>query len=305
MNMTRRANRVPITSSASALALFMWIGLSSCSEAGEQNAAEQTATGQNATEQTATKQTATEQNAGSQDASAKNARALLKGMSDYLAAQKAISLSYDSVFEVVSKDQQKLQIATSGTALLNRPDKIRTSRKAGFADTEMVYDGKTLSLLGKGQNSYVQAEVPGTIDTLIDQLRDKFHRQLPGADLLVQNPYDALMTDVTDVKDLGSGVIGGVECDHLAFRAKDTDWQIWIAQGKNPYPCRYVITSKGVDQAPQYTMTIREWKAGAEVPAADFSFKAPAGAKQIDVKDLTALRETSDLPENFKIGDAQ
>ena len=83
----------------------------------------------------------------------------------------------------------------------------------------------------------------------------------------MQNVYDALMTDVTDVKDLGSGVIGGKECDHLAFRAKDTDWQIWIAQGEQPYPCRYVITSKGVDQAPQFTMEIREWKAGAGAAA--------------------------------------
>lgn len=301
MNMIRGAKSPPtaITSTA-ALALLLGIGLASCSDAGEQNATEQTAT-----EQAATEQTATEQNAGSQDASAQNARALLKRMSDYLAAQKVISLSYDSVFEVVSKEQQKLQIATSGTVLLNRPDKIRTTRKAGFADTEMVFDGKTLSFLGKGQNAYIQAEAPGTIDTLIDQLRDKLHRQLPGADLLQSGVYEALMTDVTDVKDLGSGVIGGVECDHLAFRAKDTDWQIWIAQGENPYPCRYVITSKGVDQAPQFAMTIRDWKAGSGVPAGDFSFKAPAGASRMDVKDLPALKETGDLPENFKIGEAQ
>ena len=111
------------------------------------------------------------------------------------------------------------------------------------------------------------------------------------------------MTDVTDVKDLGSGVIGGQECDHLAFRAKDTDWQIWIAQGDKPYPCRYVITSKGVDQAPQYTMEIREWAAGAEVPAADFTFKPPAGAKLLDAKDIQALKETSDLPGNYKLGE--
>ena len=169
----------------------------------------------------------------------------------------------------------------------------------------MVFDGKTLSFLGKGQNAYIQAEAPGTIDTLIDQLRDKFHRQLPGADLLQSNVYDALMTDVTDVKDLGSGVIGGKECDHLAFRAKDTDWQIWIAQGKDPYPCRYVITSKGVDQAPQFTMEIRDWKAGAGVAGADFTFKPPAGAKQLDAKDLKALKETSDLPENYRTGEAR
>ena len=226
-------------------------------------------------------------------------------MSDYLAAQKAISLSYDTVFEVVSSEHQKLQIATSGNMVLNRPDKLRAYRKTGFSDTETVFDGKTLSILGKVQNSYVQAEVPGNIDNLIDQLRDKFQRQLPGADLLQSGVYDQLMTDVTDVKDLGSGVIGGTECDHFAFRAKETDWQIWIAQGPNPYPCRYVITSTGVDQAPQFTMVVREWKAGGEVAAGDFTFTPPAGAKKLDAKDLQTLKETSDLPENYKIGESQ
>jgi len=305
MKMISLAMRPAATISVTALAMVIGLGLSSCSQGNEQNATEENATEQVASEQNAGEPAATAPVAGGQDASAQNAKALLKAMSDYLAAQKVISLSYDSVFEVVSKEKQKLQIATSGAILLNRPDKVRTTRKSGFADTEMVYDGKTLSFLGKGQNAYVQAEVPGTVDALIDQLREKFHRQLPGADLLQSGVYEALMTDVTDVKDLGSGVIGGVECDHLAFRAKDTDWQIWIAQGQNPYPCRYVITSTGVDQAPQFTLTIREWKAGADLAAGDFTFNPPAGAKRIEEKDLPALKETSDLPENFKLGERQ
>ena len=281
--------------SAAALTLIAGPGLSSCSKAGRENA----------TEQNASEPASTEQEGTGQDQTAQNAKALLKAMSDYLAAQKVISLSYDSIFEVVSKEHQKLQIATSGTVELSRPDKLRTTRKTGFSDTEMVYDGKTLSFLGKGKNAYVQTEVPGTIDSVIDQLREKFHRQLPGADLLQSGVYDTLMTDVTDVKDLGSGIIGGKECDHLAFRAKDTDWQIWIAQGKEPYPCRYVITSKGVDQAPEFTMTIREWKAGGAAAASDFSFKPPSGATKMDVKDLEGLKETSDLPENYRIGAAK
>ena len=88
--------------------------------------------------------------------SAQNAKGLLKAMSDYIAAQKSISLSYDSTFEVVSEDQQKLQIATSGTVDLNRPDQLRSTRKTGFSDTETVYDGKTLSFLGKGKNVYMR-----------------------------------------------------------------------------------------------------------------------------------------------------
>ena len=89
-------------------------------------------------------------------------------------------------------------------------------------------------------------------------MRDTYHRPVPGADLLMSNVYDRLMPEVADAKDLGSGVIAGVECDHLAFRTKDVDWQIWIAQGSQPYPCRYVITSTQVNRAPN---TIRERRA--------------------------------------------
>jgi hypothetical protein len=137
----------------------------------------------------------------------------------------------------------------------------------------------------------LQTDVPGSVDHLIDELRDKLHRPLPGADLLLSNVYDELMPLVTEVKDLGSGVIGGTECDHLAFRTKEADWQIWIAQGDRPYPCRYVITTKEVKGFPQYTLDIRSWKTGAEVAADDFKFTAPAGAKQLKPGDALDVDE--------------
>src|SRR5690349_13171196 len=58
------------------------------------------------------------------------AKGLLKAMSDYLAAQKTISLAYDADFEIVTKDHQKILLANSGTVDLSRPDKIRASRAA-------------------------------------------------------------------------------------------------------------------------------------------------------------------------------
>ena len=228
-----------------------------------------------------------------------DARKLLKTMSDYLAAQKAISFQYDTNLEIVTKDKQKLGLASSGTVTLNRPDKIRVSRTGGFADVEFLFDGKTLTLFGKTANVYGQLEVPGTIDHLIDELREKHGRPVPGADLLLSNVYDELMLGVVNVKDLGSGVIGGVECDHLAFRTKEVDWQIWIAQGNRPYPCRYVITSKRMAQAPQYSVTISDWKTGAEVGSGDFSFMNATGAKKMDLKDLPDMDE---LPNIFAVG---
>ena len=228
-----------------------------------------------------------------------DAKQLLKAMSDYLASQKAISFEYDTNLEIVTKQEQKLALASSGTLTLNRPDKLRATRTGGFADVQMVFDGKTLSLLGVDRNLYAQAEVPGTIDQLVDALRDKFNRPLPAADLLKSSPYDELMPLVVDAKDLGSGVIRGVECDHLAFRTKeDVDVQIWIAQGDRPYPCRYVVTSTKVTGWPQYTIEVSAWKTGAEVASDDFSFKVPDGAEKLQPGDLPDLDE---LPDIFAI----
>jgi hypothetical protein len=223
------------------------------------------------------------------EAQAKN---LLKAMSDYLAGQKAISMDFDSTLEVVTKQGQKLGLASSGTVTLNRPDKIRAARTGGFMDVELVFDGKTLTVIGKNANVYAQVDAPGTIDHLVDELRDKYHRPVPAADLLMSDPYKQLMSEVIDTKDLGSGVIRGVECDHLAFRTEEVDWQIWIAQGGRPYPCRYVITSTKVAGLPQYTVDVRAVKTGAEV-AANFNTEIPAGAKKMNPSEIPDSDELS------------
>ena len=225
-----------------------------------------------------------------------NAKSLLKAMSDYLAAQKAISFDYDVNLELVSTQQQNIALVSSGTMTLNRPDKLHLTRTGGFANVEMVFDGKTLTLLGKNSNVYTQIEAPGTIDQLEDVLRNKYHRPVPGADMLISDPYTALMPEVNDAKDLGSGVIHGVECDHLAFRTKEVDWQIWIAQGARPYPCRYVITSKEVTGWPQDTLDTWGWKTGAEVASDSFKLEIPAGAKKLTPDEVPEL---NDIPAHF------
>ena len=82
-----------------------------------------------------------------------DAKRMMKAMSDYMAGEKAISFAYDSIFEVVTKDHQTIGLASSGTVLMRRPDKIRATRSGGFADVEMLFDGKMLTMLGKNANS--------------------------------------------------------------------------------------------------------------------------------------------------------
>jgi hypothetical protein len=69
-----------------------------------------------------------------------DAKDLLKAMSNYLSQQKAISFDYDTNLEVVTKEHQKLLLASSGKIEMGRPDKIRATRFGGFANVEMVFD---------------------------------------------------------------------------------------------------------------------------------------------------------------------
>jgi hypothetical protein len=233
------------------------------------------------------------------------AKAMLKAMADYLAAQKDLGFRYDASIDVVTKDGEKLQIAYSGRVALARPDRLAATRSGGFADIETIFDGKTLTVLGKNKNVYLQVPVSASVDQLVDVLHNKYNRPLPAADLLLTDAYSELMTDVTEAKDLGSGVIGGAECDHLAFRAKEVDWQIWIAQGGRPFPCRYVITSKQVAGFPAYTISFADWQSGTAAAEGTFAFKAPAGARQITPEELKALKDMADFPSNYILGAKQ
>jgi hypothetical protein len=222
---------------------------------------------------------------------AQDAEKIVRAMSDYLASLKTMSLTYDTDIEVITPEIQKLQFASSGQVLLSRPNKVRATRVGGYANVELVFDGSTLTMFGKNIDALAQVQTQGSVDQLINRLRDEFSIAIPGASFLLSSSYDELMTGVLDVKHIGRGVIDGVECEHLAFRAEDSDWQLWVEVGAKPIPRKYVITSKGVAAAPQYTLRIKELRADAEPGADAFAFKAPSSAKKVGITALSGLDE--------------
>jgi hypothetical protein len=231
-----------------------------------------------------------------------DAKAILKAMSDYVGGQKTIELTFDSDIEVITPQLEKIQFTNSGGALLSRPDKLSAHRTGGYADVAMVFDGKTVGVLGKHVNGYAQFEGPGTIDELIEALRAGHGVALPGADLLLTNSYDALVAGVIEAKHIGRGVIDGVECEHLAFRNLDTDWQLWVEVGERPVPRKMVITSKTVNSAPQYTLRVKSWKTDLATTPDAFKFEPPAGAQKLEPD---ALSELDELPHGAPSGESR
>lgn len=235
-------------------------------------------------------------------ATGEDAKALLQRMSNYLAEQQTIQLTFDSAIEVITPDLEKIQFTNSGEALLARPDRLRAHRVGGYSDVVLYFDGKVVSVYGKALNAYARFEGPATVDALIEALRAGHGVALPGADLLLSNSYEVLLADVLEAKHVGRGVIDGHTCEHLAFRNLDTDWQLWIESGDRPRPCRLVITSKTINNAPQYTLTVTGWNTAVTVEPRDFAFVPPADARALAHDQLI---EFDELPQGAPTGGSQ
>lgn len=227
------------------------------------------------------------------------AKTILKAMSDYIGSQKTIQLTFDSDIEVITSEMEKIQFTNSGDALLSRPDKLWAHRVSGHADVSMFFDGKTVKIHGKSINSFAQFEAPGNVDQLFTALREGHGISLPAADLLLSNSYEVLVAGIMEAKYIGIGIIDGHKCEHLAFRNFDTDWQLWVEAGEVPIPRKMVITSKTINNAPQYTIQVKSWKTDVK-PASDaFSFTPLAGMKELSPHDLIELDE---LPQSAPKG---
>ena len=222
-----------------------------------------------------------------------SAKRIVKAMSDYMASQKDLSGEFDVTLDVITPELEKVQFAASGSLLLARPDKVHLIRKGGYTEVELLSDGKTMTISNMGGGSYAQIASPGTVDQIIDVLRSNYGVDMPGADLLLTNSYDELMAGVVEAKHIGVGVINGVECEHLAFRNADTDWQLWVRSGDRPLPCKYIISSKTVAASPDYTVQFRNWSTRKEAAASAFNFAPAKTAKRVDFKQLVGI---GDLP---------
>ncbi len=207
---------------------------------------------------------------------------ILRAMSTYLGGLPAFTMSADIDTEIVNLNGQKLQLSASSAISVERPGKFHIARNGMFSDAEFIFDGKTLTIFAKGNNAYTQLESPGAIDDAILTFESKTGLDAPGADLLFADVYTTLMDDVALGAYLGVARVNGLPCHHLAFRQSRVDWQLWVKTGDEPLPMKYVITSKWITGAPQYSLRFRDWNVAPRIDENLFTFTAPEGAEKLE-----------------------
>ena len=215
----------------------------------------------------------------------------LRAMSSYLGGLPSYSMQADIDVEIIDLQGQKLQFSSSAEMAVERPDKLHVRRRGGIAEVELTFNGQTLSLWEKRRNAYIQIAAPGTLDNAIDTLHLDTGLDTPGMDILMSDPYAILSSELTSGEYVGTAYVNDIECHHLAFRKDQVDWQLWVKTGDQPLPMKYVITTKWLTAAPQYSVRFRDWNVQPEIDPSRFAFSAPAEAVELETLSVNVLGE--------------
>ncbi len=206
--------------------------------------------------------------------------AIVRRMGEFLRTVQAFRLQVESSTDEVLLAGPKIQYNRSADIVIRRPDRMRVNVLGDDADRQYFYDGKSLTLFGRRLNYYATVPAPGTLDSLFDVLVHRYDLVLPVVDVLYASAHDVLLKDVSAGMLLGTGIVAGTECDHLAFHQKGLDWQLWVERGDRPVPRKLVLTTLDEPSQPQHAAVLT-WNLSPTIDETIFAFTPPADAGRI------------------------
>ncbi|HET7779003.1 MAG TPA: DUF2092 domain-containing protein [Rudaea sp.] len=219
------------------------------------------------------------------------AQAVLDRMTAFLKTQKTFSIDSQSTRDDVVAFGYKLQNNEHATLTAQLHDKLRVEVSGDDRERLFIYDGSTLTLYSPDDEAYSQVKAPDTVGKLVDRLLGA-GIEMPLIDMLYQIHQGSLTEAVRGGVLVGDSNIDGTDCDHLAFRQGNIDWQLWVAQGDKPLPRKLLITTRYEVGDPQYQVTMR-WNLNPKIDKSTFVFTPPKGVNKIPFSDPAALSDAA------------
>jgi len=214
----------------------------------------------------------------------------LKRMTDFLDGLQRFSANTQSIIEEMHSSGHRVDYDLLANVTVKRPNKMRAQRTGELINQRFLYDGKTLTVYDPTKKVYATKTGLDTIEEMITFARETAGVLLPAADLLYRNAFPLLMQDVTLAVVVGKAVLDGVRCDHLLFSRPEVDFQIWVSEGKQPFPRKYVVTETATPSKLALTTFLSNWNIAPAVDDAQFKFVPPKGTQATTFLQLETTR---------------
>jgi hypothetical protein len=237
--------------------------------------------------------------AESADAEATN---YLNKMADFLAKAEQFSVTLRIGYDVLQESGEKIEFGEIRKLVLRRPDRLRVDIEQSDGDKGLViFNGKDITAYNEKDKVFASASGPGDLDGAVTYLVSELKLRLPLAMMFVSRLPSELERRVREVETVERSTIMDVPCVHLAARADDVDFQVWIPSDGQPLPRRVVITYKHEDGQPQFWADFFDWNLTPNPSESLFAFTPPEGVQKIPF--LAQMETAKHSVEKEKKGD--
>jgi hypothetical protein len=210
------------------------------------------------------------------------AKDILLRMAGFLARTPRFSVNIQGSYDVLQESGQTIEFGESRRVTVSRPNHLRVDVEHSDGEKHlMLYDGKEITVFSPSRNVYAQASKSGGIDAAITYFLKDLHMRLPLAALLLSRFPEEIQRRTQSLNYVERTEIEGRPTHHLAGRTETVDYQIWIAEGAQPFPLRAVLTYKNAEGQPQFRAEFYDWNLAPEVEDSQFAFTPPNGARKI------------------------
>ena len=151
--------------------------------------------------------------------------------------------------------------------------------------TRITYDGKTLTILNKGANKYIQMPVTGSIETMLREASKRMGVDFPLADLLADKPGESFLDGVTTGSMVGEASFEGNAGHHFLFLQPPGIELELFTEDDTSLPRRIVVTYRSIPGEPQFISELEDWKVGDEIHDEAFATQVPPDATKIEPKE--------------------
>jgi peroxiredoxin len=226
---------------------------------------------------------------------------VIRKMSDFYKQQKSFSVTSETQVKVRAKGLNNTS-KSSFTAVFERPNHFALRGKGGTrsAGLTVVSDGDTLYMHIAALKKYSKEDAPQSLAQLAESPLTNLGTPRGVRnfifDFLTDDPAKLILKGVTASKDLGTAKVDGQPARHLQFTGGKLDWEVWVADDKDPILLRVEYDLSKTVRGPKdlkvtLDQTFKDWKFGLTPSPKDFSFTPPKNAREVH-----SLFERDDSP---------
>ncbi len=208
---------------------------------------------------------------------------VIQDMTDYMQAHQELTFEALVTYEVVQESGQKLQFDEAYSLVTSRPDRLFWTTRHDDASVDSAwYENGTFTMLKQPDNIYGRIEVPRTIGEMIGVLVDEYGITVPFMDILAGQARETIEDAAASGWYVGASWVEGAWTHHLALRAPDVDFEIWVGMDE-PVPLKLTITWKHEVGMPSYMARFKRWNMSPSIHESVFHFEAPIDAQLVEM----------------------